>query len=332
MDADDVTQVTESLRRALQTDPDNARDAVGEFGWTELLDDEPMVAVRTLFPLWGELLAHGSMLDEVMAHATGIADLDPTTRVALPALGGSDVPGTRRGDSVILDGLIAPGSGPVLVAATSESGAVALVVVAAPPAQAGDPLDPTMALRRIRGEFTVIAEPVADAPIAWASMLAAGRRALAHELNGVTGAMKAMTVEHVLSREQFGQALGSFQAVKHQLADVHLWHQVAELSAAAAWEDGGVRQDGVRQDGVRQDGGAQSAALAKVSANRASATARRVCQQLLGGMGFTWEHDFHRYLRRALTLEPLLGGVADLHGELGAALRDGRLGHQLISL
>ncbi|MCZ4653629.1 acyl-CoA dehydrogenase family protein [Gordonia amicalis] len=317
MDADDITQVTESLRRALETDPENARGAVEEFGWTELLDDEPAVAVSTLFPLWGELLAHGSMLDAVMIHAAGATGVDPGTRVVLPALRGRAVPGRRHGDSVVVDGVVTPGTGPVLVAATAETGeGTELVLVAAPAVDAGDPLDPTWAPARIRGEFTVAGEVTADAENPWEAMLAAGRLALAHELTGVTGAMAAMTVEHVLSREQFGQALGSFQAVKHQLADVHLWHQVARLSAAAAWEDGSP----------------ESAALAKASANRAAATARRVCQQLLGGMGFTWEHDFHRHLRRALTLEPLLGGTAALHGELGAALRDDRLGHDLISL
>jgi alkylation response protein AidB-like acyl-CoA dehydrogenase len=147
-------------------------------------------------------------------------------------------------------------------------------------------------------------------------MVAAGRRALAHELVGVGSTMLSMTVEHVSERVQFDRPLGSFQAVKHQLADVHLWQEIAVLSAEVAWEDCGP----------------QSAALAKAAAIRFTRSARASCQQLLGGMGFTWEHDFHRYLRRALTLEPLLGGAPDLHGELGAAVRSGKVGQALIAL
>jgi alkylation response protein AidB-like acyl-CoA dehydrogenase len=128
--------------------------------------------------------------------------------------------------------------------------------------------------------------------------------------------MVRMTIEHVSSREQFNRPLGSFQAVKHQLADVHMWQQIAELSADAAWE---------AADGP-------SAALAKAAAIRFTRSARAVCQQLLGGMGFTWEHRFHRYLRRALTLEPLLGSAADIHAELGAALRSGAVDQSLIPL
>jgi alkylation response protein AidB-like acyl-CoA dehydrogenase len=150
----------------------------------------------------------------------------------------------------------------------------------------------------------------------WQHAVAAGRRAIAYELLGIGGAMAAMTVEHVCSRRQFGQPLGSFQAVKHQLADVHLWHQIAVLSADAAWEDTSPH----------------TAALAKAAAVRFTRIARVVCQQLLGGMGFTWEHDFHRYVRRALTLEPLLGGASDLHTELGAALRAGSISDSLIAL
>jgi alkylation response protein AidB-like acyl-CoA dehydrogenase len=97
------------------------------------------------------------------------------------------------------------------------------------------------------------------------------------------------------------------QAVKHALADVRLWQESAALAAAAAWEDRGPG----------------SAALAKALACRASRTARQNCQQHLGGMGFTWEYAFHRYLRRALTLEPLLGGARVQQAELGRALRRG---------
>jgi alkylation response protein AidB-like acyl-CoA dehydrogenase len=118
--------------------------------------------------------------------------------------------------------------------------------------------------------------------------------------------MLDLAVAHTRDRRQFGQVLGSFQAVQHKLADVRVWLEAADLGAESAWED------------IDQF----SAALAKIHAGRAARTAARNCQQVLGGMGFTWEQPFHRYLRRAWTLEPLLGTAEALRGEIGAALRE----------
>jgi alkylation response protein AidB-like acyl-CoA dehydrogenase len=119
--------------------------------------------------------------------------------------------------------------------------------------------------------------------------------------------MLDLTLDHVKTREQFGRPLGAFQTIKHRLADVRLWQECAVLAAATAWDDGSV----------------DSAALAKALACRFTSNARIHCQQFLGGMGFTWEHPFHRYLRRALTLEPMLGGAATQQDQLGKAIRDG---------
>lgn len=322
MDAEDVAQITATLRRALSAGPDRARDAMVEFGWAEILADEPQIAVTTLFPLYGELLAAGSMLDYVLLHAAGPIDTGADTRVVLPAPGGPAAPGLLDADGTVrLDGVVQAGDGPLLAACLDDVGQWSLAVCPPTAVRAGEPLDPAAGWARITGtlapEKLLGADALGGDPAdLWQRMRTAGRRALAHELVAIAAAMETMTVEHVRTRTQFGQPLGRFQAVKHQLADVHLWCQVATLSAEAAWEDGGP----------------ESAALAKAAALRASRTARAVCQQLLGGMGFTWEHDFHRYLRRALTLEPLLGDRAALHAEIGAAVRAGRLGDSVAAL
>ncbi|WKN61309.1 acyl-CoA dehydrogenase family protein (plasmid) [Rhodococcus opacus] len=317
MDDDDITQITEALRQTVEADPAAARKAITEFGWLELLDDQEQIAVSTLLPIWGRSLAQGSLLDPILVRAGGVAD--PTgLRVVLPALGSTRAPGRLVGDRVEIDGVLATGDGPILVLMATDGG-LTLALCDDPGVVAGDPLDPSAGWARLTGSPAVLEKRTPtgiDPDVAWSAMLAAGRRALAYELIGVSEKMLEMTVEHVASRHQFGRALGSFQAVKHQLADVKLWTEVARLAADAAWEDGGE----------------VSAALAKAAAVRASAAARRSCQQLLGGMGFTWEHDFHRYLRRALTLEPMLGGGPGLHRELGAALRSGAVSHDLIAL
>ncbi|GAA10560.1 MULTISPECIES: acyl-CoA dehydrogenase family protein [Gordonia] len=317
MDDDDISQIREALLQTVDADPAAAREAVTEFGWDELLADQEDIAVATLLPIWGRSLAHGSLLTPVMLCAGGV-DSPTTTRIVLPRISSSVVPGRYDGERVVVDGVLSAGDGPILVPAASD-GDIVFAVCETPELPTGDPLDPTAGWTRLTGTFTVTEQlsPSGHTPSqAWPLMVAAGRRALTYELLGASRAMLDMTVEHVTSRQQFGQALGSFQAVKHQLADVHLWIEVAQLAADAAWEDRGEA----------------SAALAKAAGTRASATARKVCQQLLGGMGFTWEHDFHRYLRRALTLEPLLGGSVDLHRELGAALRVGSVSPALAPL
>jgi hypothetical protein len=323
MDAEDVAQIAESLRQALSAQPQGARGVLDEFGWRDLLAQEPQVAVSTLFTLAGELLTPGSMVDAVLLQAANDASLADDARVVLPPPG-THVPLSRRvdGQTVAVEGVVQTGDGAIVVPCLDARGQYALVVCAPLPLLQRTPLDESAGWARVSALAPILSVVSdwtgrdGDGGATWGDVVAAGRRALAHELVGIGSTMLSMTIEHVSERVQFDRPLGSFQAVKHQLADVHLWQQIAVLSAEAAWEDCG----------------AQSAALAKAAAIRFTRTARASCQQLLGGMGFTWEHAFHRYLRRALTLEPLLGGAFDLHGELGAAVRSGHVGQSLIAL
>lgn len=323
MDPEDIAQVVAGLRQAVQAHRLEPSTAAAEFGWQELLEDEPEVAVGTWFSLAGELLTRGSLLHEVVVHEGFGIDEAGATRVVLPPAGQHRIASQWTGDGTLsIDGIVQAGNGPAVVPCLDSSGAVVFVHVESLPVEERDPLDSDALWAIVRVQVgTDVATRVLvpgndDAEQVWDRMVAAGRRSLTHELIAVAAAMTTMTVEHVKSRNQFGQALGSFQAVKHQLADVHLWHEVAELAAAAAWED-------------RESA---SAALAKATANRFAKTARATCQQLLGGMGFTWEHDFHRYLRRALTIEPLLGSTSDLHTELGVALRAGAIDNAMVAL
>src|SRR5581483_4818621 len=136
--------------------------------------------------------------------------------------------------------------------------------------------------------------------------VAAGRRALSHELVGVSRAMLALAVEHAGERRQFGRPIGAFQAVKHRLAEARVALSAAEAAADEAWADPGPL----------------TALLAKLWAGRAARLVGKQAQQVLGGMGFTWEHPFHRHLRRAL----MLGSTTELQHELGRSLlADGRV-------
>ncbi|MCP2299116.1 Acyl-CoA dehydrogenase [Nocardia amikacinitolerans] len=122
----------------------------------------------------------------------------------------------------------------------------------------------------------------------------------AAELAGLAGWCLETAVEYAKVREQFGRKIGSFQAVKHicawMLCRTELIRSVA-LDAAAAVDEGGAELP------------IAAAIAAAISLDAAVETAKD-CIQVLGGIGFTWEHDAHFYLRRATALRQLLGGSA----------------------
>jgi hypothetical protein len=144
--------------------------------------------------------------------------------------------------------------------------------------------------------------PLRPVPTGDPMPLAAGRRALGWWLVGTSRAMLSLAREHALVRVQFGRPIGSFQAVRHRLADTLVAIEGAEATLLAAGDDVGCL-------------------LAKAAAGQAALAAARHCQQVLGGMGFTAEHDLHRHVRRALVLDGLLGSARELVREAGALLR-----------
>jgi alkylation response protein AidB-like acyl-CoA dehydrogenase len=147
-----------------------------------------------------------------------------------------------------------------------------------------------------------------EADAQWSTALALGRRLLAEEMIGVVAAQLDLTLEHARSRTQFGRQIGSFQAVKHKLAETHVALAVARLAADDAWIDTGPI----------------AALMAKLHAGAAVQVANRHCQQLLGGIGFTWEHPFHRYYRRGRILDALLGSSQQLTTAIGRQISERR--------
>ncbi|MCX5297718.1 acyl-CoA/acyl-ACP dehydrogenase [Streptomyces sp. NBC_00193] len=136
------------------------------------------------------------------------------------------------------------------------------------------------------------------------ALAATGRGAaavLAAEAVGAAGQALARTVEYVQQREQFGRAIGSFQAVKHRLADLYVQVQAARSAAYyAAWdpEQGGLAL-------------AQALEALRITSGEAI--------QLHGGIGFTWEHDAHLYFKRAAADELLFGPVHRLRAHAAEA-------------
>ncbi|MET7661561.1 acyl-CoA dehydrogenase family protein [Streptomyces sp. NPDC005463] len=132
---------------------------------------------------------------------------------------------------------------------------------------------------------------------ALAAMGDAAATVLAAEAVGAAERALERTVEHVRRREQFGRPIGSFQAVKHRLADVYVQVQAARSAAYyAAWSAG-------------SGSGERTGGLALAQALEALRTAASEAVQLHGGIGFAWEHDAHLYLKRATGDELLFGPV-----------------------
>ncbi|MER5177313.1 acyl-CoA dehydrogenase family protein [Streptomyces sp. NPDC002896] len=145
------------------------------------------------------------------------------------------------------------------------------------------------------------ATPVGDSGEVTAT-LDAGRAALAAEQIGGSGHALDATVEFVAQRQQFGRPIGSFQAVKHRLADVLVVLEAARSASSYATACVATASPQLPV--------AASAAAAVCSETFRLATAEYV--QLHGGIGFTWEHPAHLYVRRARSSEVLFG-TADRH-------------------
>jgi alkylation response protein AidB-like acyl-CoA dehydrogenase len=119
---------------------------------------------------------------------------------------------------------------------------------------------------------------------------------------GAAARLLEMTVAYALQREQFGAAIGSFQAVKHHCADMAV---DVEAGRATLWAAALSLDDA--PDDVRPRASSAAVAYAKSAASDVAGTAL----QVHGGIGFTWEHDLHLFLRRIKVDEAFDGSVAE---------------------
>jgi alkylation response protein AidB-like acyl-CoA dehydrogenase len=137
--------------------------------------------------------------------------------------------------------------------------------------------------------------------------LTTGAALLASEQVGLAQWCLDTTVDYLKNRYQFGRQVGSFQALKHRLAD--LWTRVAQARAVARHAAASIGTDDA----------AVAAALAQAYCSETAVLAAEECVQLHGGIGFTWEHPAHLYLKRAKSSAIALG-TADRHRSVLANL------------
>ncbi|WP_261566026.1 acyl-CoA dehydrogenase [Frankia gtarii] len=209
----------------------------------------------------------------------------------------------------------APGAELLILGATTEDGGQVWFAVqpgAGVEAAAGAPVDHTRAVGRVT--LTAVGVAVDQVLTATTEQVRAMAAVLfAAEAVGLARWLVTTGVDYVKVREQFGRTVGSFQAVKHKCARMFI---DVEAMSAAAW-------DAARAVG---DGDEQLALAAAAAAVTCLPTATEIGLQtvtLLGGIGYTWEHDTHLYWRRAMTLENLLGPTSGWQRRLGQLVRTG---------
>ncbi|HEY8218273.1 MAG TPA: acyl-CoA dehydrogenase family protein [Acidimicrobiia bacterium] len=203
---------------------------------------------------------------------------------------------------------------------TSDAGAVGAFVVPV----ADVDVAPVAAIDATRGiavltldgatvdDDRMLGEPGDTTEVALAHALDESIVCLALEAVGTCQAIFDMTLEYAKHREQFGVPIGSFQAIKHKLADMFVMLERARATgyfAALAIAEHDPRH-------------AEAAATAKIAAGQCQRLLAKEGIQIHGGIGYTWEHDMHLHVRRVKTDAQLLGTEAEHQARLAALLLD----------
>ena len=259
-------------------------------------------------------LADAAIVFEELGAALVPGPLVPT------ALAVSMIPGAADGDAIVAM-LDLTTRGPAViehlglathVAVVSGDGLFVLPAsgLAATPLEPLDPLSPVAVAAGDVPALISRAERVGSAADA-ASWRLRGTVLTAALQVGVAQGELDLGVRYVTEREQFGRVVGSFQAVKHLLAESLVRLELARaavLAAALTADDPGAGDLAV------------AAATAKVLADDAATTGGRTCVQVHGGMGFTWEVLAHLYLKRAWVHETTFGTSGEHEAFLAAQL------------
>ncbi|MET3862529.1 alkylation response protein AidB-like acyl-CoA dehydrogenase [Dietzia sp. 2505] len=253
------------------------------------------------------------------------ASLDGWATPGVRASGGgsADVPGRATLTGTAHHVLGADTASTLLVVAIS-GGAVGLFEV-----PAGTPgvtvtrvpvMDPTRTMARVAFD-SVPAIPIPTRPSFLARLRAAGWAAISAEQVGAARAALDATVRYTQERKQFGRTIGSFQALKHRMADMYVRAETAaSLSYSAAAMVAAAQRLG---DGPDSDEAAYAAeieaATAKVYCSEAVQWITGEAIQLHGGVGITWEYDVHLYFKRAHGTAHLLGQPHEILAALEVA-------------
>ncbi|MGW3585250.1 acyl-CoA dehydrogenase [Streptomyces rubiginosohelvolus] len=278
-------------------------------------------------PVTAEALA-GALRELAAGDRTAALVLTPGTLAATPTATGHRLDGTAppvlsadAADLLLLPAATPDGERWFLVDAGTEGLTVR-------PHRSVDPTRPTA---EVRADAVSVpahrAVPIADPGLVrdlTAVLLAA-------DACGTAARSLDTAVAHAAVREQFGRPIGAFQAVKHLCADmlVRLEQARALTWDAARAVDEAAGPEAAADEAVGPQARGLTAALAAATAPEAAYTCAKDAIQILGGIGFTWEHDAHLHLRRAVLARQLLG-PADAHRLRAARLAEAGARRELI--
>jgi hypothetical protein len=277
--------------------------ALAEIGWADALEADAATAVSVLFESQGAANTTSSALDQVLAAALGPSDLGAAA-VVLPPLRTWDAPGRVAGARCAVRGLGSAalarmGTAVIVTSVPHEAFVVKTSALSLRPVVDG--LDPALGLVEVAGDLGW-ADARRGGTVDWPAAVARGQLALGHELVGAARSMLTLARDHARERVQFGRPIASFQAVRHRLAEALVAVEAAAGLLSAVWDEPTP----------------SAAALAKGMAGRSALTVAGHAQQVLAGIGFTAEHPLHRYVRRTIVLDQLLGAGSVLTRRTGA--------------
>jgi alkylation response protein AidB-like acyl-CoA dehydrogenase len=328
------------------TTPDALWGQMVELGWPALTVPEPAgglgmgaVELAVVVEELGRVLAPGPFVPTLTQFAPvvaeagspeqqqrflgGVAAGELTGTLALVERSGSVDAGhvsttaTPDRDGFVLDGakemvVEAPTADEIVVIArvpgTSGDDGVGGFVV--PRADAGldpvDALDPSRPVARVTLDGVrvdsdrVLGEPGPTTAAAVARAVEVAATALAVETVGAAQTILDITLAYAKQREQFGAPIGSFQAIKHKFADMLVALERARATSYFAALT-------IAEDDARR---ALAASTAKAAAGDCAALLAKEGIQIHGGIGYTWEHDMHLYVRRVKSSSLLFGNAA----------------------
>jgi hypothetical protein len=316
MDVATLDMLRSSIARVLTEPGDRVlSDRLDELGWDDALADDAPAALRVLFEEKGSTLSSADALGPLLARTIANALDEPGLASAPVILPASLHPHGRAAsadaDGIVVDGvmLAVPRSGTEMVVPVGRAGERLQLAVVPADGCSFNPIegtDSSFGLVSVTGTL----DPAnlrwlsGDTVAAWDAVTAVARWTISCELVGIGLHVVARAVDYTCDRTQYGRPIGTFQALQHRLAGAHVSVVGASHVAAEA----------------ACDGTPWTASVAKALAGRAAEFACTQAQQSYGAIGFTWEHEFHRYLRRTYVLDWLFGDWRTLEREIGEHL------------
>jgi alkylation response protein AidB-like acyl-CoA dehydrogenase len=266
----------------------------------------------------GEAIRLGGTPEQAKAYLPRLAGGEIRLAVALPELGAGPTGVTVSGEALTGELPLvewAHLADRIVVAAGAE-GDTSLWLV--DPAEAGVTLTRTPVLDGTARTATLTlvgatAErlPAGDAAVV-AELVRRATVLVANDLVGIAREALTRTVDYVKTREQFGRVVGSFQALKHHLADLNVEVTMAEH---AAWYAAHALDSGLPDAEL-------ATSIAKAAASDAGRDATAKMIQYHGGIGYTWEHDAHLFFKRAKRLEFAYGDPTSHREQIAALVVD----------